>query len=389
MKINRRQQEIALYIYKHPGCKLQYDMQAYFHREKGYHQDTIKKYHNLLMESGHIKVINEGFYFAEDYIDFYPNIIEEKHKEKIEKREEQRKIEEGIAHNKELYQLFFEDDIIASKILNNTDIKISPEGFFILPERFKKVFNDLIYSILIECFYNNPYNWHIIKKPENLDFTIKINTHWSNSDEIFSKLKKNINKCVEDGVLHPFGRSRFYEWLDTESRKNIIQGKEIEELYKLGWATEQMYKKDDEKDHCCNLIGEDLSLVEDVHNYFIKLKETYAKSTKIPRLENITIEEFEESFDYEKRKENLKELENNIKNNIIIAKSEYETIGWYPYIKKPKLEVREKSHRYKYNVEFSVRNIRSFNLHAWGSIIEFIQRRFNMQEISKSYMIKF
>ena len=85
MKINRRQQEIALYIYKNPGCKLQYDMQAYY-RNQGWHQDTVKKYFNLLKESSHIKVIDEGFYFVEDFIDLYQNIIEENRREELYKR---------------------------------------------------------------------------------------------------------------------------------------------------------------------------------------------------------------------------------------------------------------------------------------------------------------
>jgi len=389
MSIHRKQEDMAFYVFNNPGCQLRYGMQVHFHKEEGWHYNTIKKYYNQLIDSGHIKKINNELYFNDEFIELYPKIKEERLKEKLEKKKRLLSEEESLNRKKQLNSLFFNDDIISAKIRDLSEVKIKPSEFFILPEEFRETFYEFIHSLLIECFYNNPYNWHIIKKPEDLDFTITIKAHWSKDDEIFNRLEKNREQCIKDGNLHTFGRSIFRSWLDKESRNTILKGKTVEELYNIGWAKERRRKDNEdlkkyfveEKDHCKSLIKDNLVLVENVHNYIQKLKNVYPTHTKIPHHTlDSTLVDFEKSFDYESRKESLTELENLLINGSIIAKFKYNFVEWCPYIKKPRLNTRKQDYKFK-NWQFLLERLQANTLSDWGYVLEKVKDRFNMQDL--------
>ncbi len=383
MKMNRRQQELALHIYDNPGCELLYDMQSYFHKKKGWHPNTVKKYYNILKESEHIKEIENRLYFNDEFIELYPKIMGKRLNEEIGKKEEGEQLKKNLEQKKELYSLFYEDDIISAKIHHNTEINIEPEDFFILPGEFRDIFYELIYSLLIECFFNNPYNWHKLNKPKDLNFTITINTNWSNDESIFEKLKKNRDRCMNDGKLYPFGRSFFHKWLKEESRNLILKGKTVKELYDIGWANEQRENNDLEgKKKFVKLIGDNINLVENIHKYLDSLKEKFSKTTKIPYFGSISIEEFEKSFDYKTKKLNLLELKNNYENGIIITKSKYDYIEWIPYIKKPRFAIKKGRSSFIMNDQALITNItRESKFSAWSNLLEYIKKRFNMKEL--------
>ncbi len=389
MNITRKQEDMAFYVFNNPGCKLQYGMQAYLHKEKGWHYNTIKKYYKQLINSNHIKIIHDELYFNDEFIELYPKIEEERAKEEKEKLKRRLVRKESLNRKKELNSLLFNDDITSAKMRHLTKVEIQPSEFYILPEEFREVFNELIHSLLFECFFNNPYNWHIIKKPEDLDFTITIKAHWSKDNAIFDRLEKNKNRCIEDGVLHAFGRSIFQSWLDKDLRSTILKGKTVEELYDIGWAKERRRKDNErenkyfkeEKEHCRTLIKDNLVLVESVHSYIQKLKNVYPTLTKIPYYTlNISLLDFEESFDYESRKKSLTDLEKLLIEGGIIAKFKYNFVEWCPYIKKPRLNTRKQDYKFKSWQDLRER-LQDDTLSGWSHVLESVRERFNILDL--------
>lgn len=390
MEINRKQEDMALYVYNNPGCWLKYGgMQTYFHKEKQWHPNTIKKYYKQLIDSGHIKIIDNKLYFNGEFIELYPKIKEEIHKKEIEEKKRLLSEQENLKRKRELNSLFFNDDIISAKLRNLTQIEVKPTEFPILPKEFREIFFEFIHSLLIECFFNNPYNWHIIKKSEDLDFTITIKAHWSRDKVIFNRLEKNRDQCIKDGILYAFGRSIFQSWLDKESRNTILKGKTVEDLYNIGWGIEWRRKNQEEqkkyfkeeKDHCRTLIKDNLVLVESVHNYIQKLKSIYPKHTKIPHhgFDQFTLEDFEKSFDYETRKESLTKLENLLIDDSIIAKFKYNFVEWCPLIKKPRLNTRKQDYKFG-SWQTLLERLQGDTLSNWAYMLGDVKDRFNMQD---------
>lgn len=276
-----------------------------------------------LIKQGHVianssrrwgnKELPDEFIFNEESLHCYNEL-----REKIKNQKEQ--FNKFIEEKKELYNLFLDDEHLFNIIFQNTKIEINPQNKFVFPDEFGEIFHELIYSLLIECFFNNPYNWNIIKSSKDLDFTITIQTNWSKVKYLFERLKQNKKQCFKEKNLFPFGKSLFNIWLDDKSRKSLLKKFTEKELRIFGkGSTNDADSKQEKENHCLELIKENL---ENLENDYKSFKYAFKK------------------FNLDIRKKNLEKLKEEIKTGKITPKKLYTQIEWYPYIQKPYFQFR-------------------------------------------------
>ncbi len=151
----------------------------------------------------------------------------------------------------EMLQFYVDDDILKRAIKKHTKIEIlSKETNFNFSNEMNDLFNDFVYSILIECFLNNPDNWLNIKKPEDLQFKIKIEANWNKDPEILKRLNERKEKSLRDNYLYPFGWTKFNRWGNENNepiRKERIANKTEEDLFNKAFTENQIRKEEIEK----------------------------------------------------------------------------------------------------------------------------------------------
>jgi len=139
---------------------------------------------------------------------------------------------------------FYLDDSILRRVINkNTQIEIlSKVKTFYFSDEMSNLFHDLIHSILIECFFNNPDHWFDIKEPMDLDFNIKIKANWSNDHGLFNRLLDRKKKNLKENYLYPFGNSVFHKWADENKREELLKNKTEEDLFNKAFTEDQLRK---------------------------------------------------------------------------------------------------------------------------------------------------
>ncbi len=182
----------------------------------------------------HIEHSNEGFVINPD-LDlkkFYPNIWRTKEME--------------YSNFKKKFHKSYEvdDDILRRAVNKHTKIEIlSQAKTFHFSDEMDDLFHDFIYSILIECFFNNPDHWYEIKEAMDLDFKIEVKANWSKDPEIFNRLLNRKNKNLKDNYLHPFAYSVFHNWANEDKRKEILKNKTEQDLFNKVFTEDQLRKE--------------------------------------------------------------------------------------------------------------------------------------------------
>jgi len=205
---------------------------------------TLNRGLEWLVDHNHIIESNGNYKVNPDKLKLYPEIWNKKQMElknyKIDKDK-----------HYEMLKFYVDDDILKRAINNHTKIEIlSKETSFYFSDAMNELFNDFVYSILIECFLNNPDHWLTIKKPEDLQFKINIEANWDEDPEILKRLIKRKEKSLKENYLFPFGWSKFHRWSNENNepiRKERIAKKTEEDLFNRAFTENQLRKERIEK----------------------------------------------------------------------------------------------------------------------------------------------
>lgn len=223
---------------------------------------------------------------------------------------------------------YFPSEYFDNMIWNNTQLFLdSKKDQLLQAGPFGFTFSSLVFSLMIECFFNNPQNWFLIKNPEDLDFQITIKANWSKDKEIFKVLMKHKKKCFEDGVLYPIASSRFSTWLSGEDREEILKGKTEEEIYHIANSKMQQLNKFGEKQDQKRKMAKPILLEivdKELEHLKEKRKQYLEKEKKHPKKEEI-LERNQEKIN------NLIDLRNNIQKEYLdcFDSSYFEKIAWF------------------------------------------------------------
>ena len=201
---------------------------------------TVNRGLEWLVNHDHIIKSNGNYRVNPDKLKLYPEIWNKKQMEL-----KNYKIDRDKQH--EMLRFYVDDDILKRAINSYTKIEILSKGTnFYFSDETNELFNDFIYSILIECFLNNPDHWLTIKKPEDLQFKINIEANWNEDPEILKRLIKRKEKSLRDNYLYPFGWSKFHRWGNENNeptRKERIANKTEEDLFNKAFTENQLRKE--------------------------------------------------------------------------------------------------------------------------------------------------
>ena len=239
------------YIHENPNCSkrdLNRDLAHVYTSSQQFLKEmtrtTLNRGLEWLVDSDHIIENNGNYRVNPGKLELYPEIWNKKQMELKNYKIDRDK------HN-EMLQFYVDDDILKRAINKHTKIEIlSKETNFNFSNEMNDLFNDFIYSILIECFLNNPDNWLSIKKPEDLQFKINIEANWNKDSEILKKLNERKEKSLRDNYLYPFGWTRFNRWGNENNepiRKERIANKTEEDLFNKAFTENQLRKEEIEK----------------------------------------------------------------------------------------------------------------------------------------------
>ncbi len=141
-------------------------------------------------------------------------------------------------HRLDLNRLHKMEEFLRTAIDVNTEIKLNATTTDIrFSNETNNAFHLMIYSLLVEGFFGNPDLWHILKRPEDLRFSITIKANWNNDPRIFEVMQHYRDKCLSDHYLYPIPFSLFNRWPNLEEeeedakRKEVIGTKSPEDLY--------------------------------------------------------------------------------------------------------------------------------------------------------------
>lgn len=252
MKESNKDNIIIKYIYENEGCnktEMNQDLTHKYSRDgtqeiirKEMSQKTLRNRLNWLLRMNHIIKIDGEHWLNKEKLALYPDIW---NKRKIE-------FESYVkARGKftEMLELYEDDDILKRAIKKHTkiDIMSKKDQNFYFSNEMHDLFNNFVYSLLIECFLNNPDHWHKLKKPEDLEFKININANWSKDPGILKKLNDRKIKCFKDSYLYPFGLSTFHKWgleNNEHNRKTRLVKKTEEDLFNKGFTEDRLRQED-------------------------------------------------------------------------------------------------------------------------------------------------
>lgn len=238
---------IVQYIFDNLNCTkrdinrdLAHDYETMPRTMKEMTRTTLNRGLEWLIDHNHIIESNGNHRVNPDKLKLYPEIWNKKQMEL-----KNYKIDRDKQH--EMLRFYVDDDILKRAINNYTKIEILSKGTnFYFSDEMNELFNDFIYSILIECFLNNPDHWLTIKKPEDLQFKINIEANWNEAPEILKRLNERKEKNLRDNYLYPFGWSRFHRWGNENNepiRKERIANKTEEDLFNKAFTENQLRKE--------------------------------------------------------------------------------------------------------------------------------------------------
>jgi len=242
---------IVEYVHENPNCTkrdLNQDLASVYTSSQRFLKEmtrtTLNRGLEWLVNNDHLIEINGNYRVNPDKLKLYPEIW---NKKQMELKDYKINRDKHI----EMLQFYVDDDILKRAIKKHTKIEIlSKETNFNFSNLMNDLFNDFIYSMLIECFLNNPDHWLTIKKPEDLQFKINIEANWNEDPEILKRLISRKEKSLKDNYLYPFGWTRFNRWGNENNepnRKERIANKTEEDLFNKAFTENQLRKEKIEK----------------------------------------------------------------------------------------------------------------------------------------------
>ena len=214
---------------------------------KGYYSRDKKEYrHGILIEQNHIIAHGTYTWGDEKYDDqyklndqFYSIYNDKGQLDKIKER-----VQERLYYENQLEQLKSENKHFFESVINSIKFSTIPENKIILAEKYKEIYEKLVFTLINECFICNPFNWDIMNNPEDLDFTIKINIKLSDNKNNFERSKRIKEVCTYNNYLHSF-EYNYRSVLDKDFRAKILNKlPTLTELRMLGIGNAQ-YREND------------------------------------------------------------------------------------------------------------------------------------------------
>lgn len=237
LTISTNMRKIMNYIYQHPYCSfkdvlneldlsrntLKYYLRGIYDKSTGKYQEPY------LMELGHIISTEKEFYgdkayptnylVNQDFLPLYPNLM---HKQLIHLQKINERYEKMINTRKEIYEKDRENRPFLYK---HTSIKIESERKLYFSNERLNYFQEIIMTLLMEVFYNNPDNWFTLQNPKDMDFKLTITGDWSKEPKIFENLMKRKEICLKDEYLYPTVLTSHQRDMGKEEREEVMKGK--------------------------------------------------------------------------------------------------------------------------------------------------------------------
>ena len=188
-----------------------------------YSKDKTEYRRGILIEENHVIAHGNYVWGGDKYDDqyklneqYYSRYNDGNQLDNIKER-----VQERLHYETQLEQLKSETKKFFESVITSIKFSTIPENKIILAEKYRDLYDNLVFTLINECFICNPFNWDIINNPEDLDFTIKIDIKLSDNKNIFERFKRIKEVCIYNKNLHSF-EYNYGPVLDKDFRADIL-----------------------------------------------------------------------------------------------------------------------------------------------------------------------